>query len=149
MSAPVTPGKSFRPRWASQKQISRPCGIALKMTATEHYSLVGLYESLSNWKKDIYRNSCIAILPYKEKRTLLLQGVCVKHLNRCKTSNFAVTLVSFFALHKNFGISLYTFAGGTWSMDRSGANEDTYPMLVISRLITVTYLLIFSDIARG
>ena len=25
-------------------------------------------------------------------------------------------------------------------MDRSGANEDTYPMLVISRLITVTYL---------
>ena len=35
------------------------------------------------------------------------------------------------------------FAGGTWSMDRSGANEDTYPMLVISRLITVTYLPIF------
>ena len=28
-------------------------------------------------------------------------------------------------------------------MDRSGANEDTYPMLVISRLITVTYLPIF------
>ena len=25
-------------------------------------------------------------------------------------------------------------------MDRSGANEDTYPLLVISRLITVTYL---------
>ena len=28
-------------------------------------------------------------------------------------------------------------------MDRSGANEDTYPMLVISRLITVTYLPFF------
>ena len=28
-------------------------------------------------------------------------------------------------------------------MDRSGANEDTYPMLVISRLITVTYLPIY------
>jgi hypothetical protein len=41
------------------------------------------------------------------------------------------------------------FAGGTWSMDRSGANEDTYPMLVISRLITVTYLPIFSEMGRG
>ena len=38
---------------------------------------------------------------------------------------------------------LALYAGGTWSMDRSGANEDTYPMLVISRLITVTYLPIF------
>ena len=34
-------------------------------------------------------------------------------------------------------------------MDRSGANEDTYPMLVISRLITVTYLPIFSEMGRG
>ena len=40
------------------------------------------------------------------------------------------------------GFNLF-HAGGTWSMDRSGANEDTYPMLVISRLITVTYLPIF------
>ena len=30
-------------------------------------------------------------------------------------------------------------------MDRSGANEDTYPMLVISRLITVTYLPILPE----
>ena len=34
-------------------------------------------------------------------------------------------------------------------MDRSGANEDTYPMLVISRLITVTYLPFFSEMGRG
>ena len=40
-------------------------------------------------------------------------------------------------------------AGGTWSMDRSGANEDTYPMLVISRLITVTYLLYFFRNSTG
>ena len=55
----------------------------------------------------------------------------MNHLHRCKTS---------------FGCSCFfyiMFAGGTWSMDRSGANEDTYPLLVISRLITVTYLPIF------
>ena len=34
-------------------------------------------------------------------------------------------------------------------MDRSGANEDTYPLLVISRLITVTYLLFILPIWQG
>ena len=42
---------------------------------------------------------------------------------------------------------LYTVtAGDTWSMDRAGANEDTYSLLVISRLITVTYRLLTSEL---
>ena len=74
----------------------------------------------------------------RQNETLLRQGcvcVCVYHLYRCKTSLYVS------ARHVCFFTQWY--AGGTWSMDRSGANEDTYPMLVISRLITVTYLPIF------
>ena len=51
MNALATPGKSLRPRWANQKQISRPCGIVLKMTATEHHDLGGLYDSLPKKEK--------------------------------------------------------------------------------------------------
>ena len=69
--------------------------------------------------------------------------VCVEHLKRCKTS--CCLMMDDFR-DSSFWIIL---AGGTWSMDRSGANEDTYPMLVISRLITVTYLPIFSEMGRG